>query len=35
MTKRVEPLAAYLKAVIETTDGAGAEVTVIIGQDYI
>ncbi len=33
--KRVEPLAAYLKAVIETTDGAGAEVTVIIGQDYI
>lgn len=33
--KRVEPLAAYLGALIETTDAAGAEVTVIIGQDYI
>ncbi len=33
--KRVEPLAAYLKATIETTDAIGPEVTVIIGQDYI
>lgn len=33
--KRVEPLAAFLDALIEISDGPDAEVTVIIGKDYI
>lgn len=32
---RVEPLAVYLGAQVETVDAARSEVTVIIGQDYI